>query len=211
MADLKPEDVNVRDIVHYKDPVTLQELRFLVTEKLNFEDADGFTCSLQLLDEPKRSIRTLNKVALCTFFAEMQIRQVADDAYAFRAEHGEWPSSDVILLSKCYKKVSTASTSTEDLKALDGYLYSREVKDFDALVEPTEPVDSVFLAASKARELAEHVLAVKERLALRIEEAAKSGVFETYLTDEEFRICLEDLVEQGYEVFSDRVSWDPEV
>lgn len=33
MSDLTPNDVNVNDFVYYKDPITKQELKFLVVEK----------------------------------------------------------------------------------------------------------------------------------------------------------------------------------
>ena len=67
--------------------------------------------------------------------------------------------------------------------------------------------DTPFMSADKARELAENSVTIKERVALRIEDAAKSGEFETYLTEEEFKICLDDLVEHGYEVSRKQVSW----
>lgn len=210
MPDLKPEDVKLNDIVYYKDPITLQELKFLVLNKEKLEDSNGFTCQLQLLDEPKQSVKTINSVGLNAFFARMQIRQVADNAYTFRDEFDEWPSSDVILLSKCR---ASPSTSTEDLEALDGYIYNRGINPaaLAAVDELLKEYDKPFLHVNKARDLAENALNTKERVSKRIVEAARSGEFETYLTDEELKICLDDLVEQGYEVFSDRVSWDPEV
>jgi hypothetical protein len=210
MPDLKPEDVKLNDIVYYTDPITLQELKFLVLNKEKLEDSNGFTCQLQLLDEPKQSVKTINSTGLNTFFARMQIHRVADNAYTFRDEFDEWPSSDVILLSKCR---ASPSTSTEDLEALDGYIYNRGINPaaLAAADEVIKEYDKPFLHADKIRELAENALNVKERVSKRIVEAARSGEFETYLTDEEFKICLDDLVEQGYEVFSDRVSWDPEV
>lgn len=50
MSDLTPNDVNVNDFVYYEDPVTRQELKFLVTEKVS--GGQRCSCKLMLLDEP---------------------------------------------------------------------------------------------------------------------------------------------------------------
>ena len=84
------------------------------------------------------------------------------------------------------------------------------ISKFISNTEATAVVDDYnqpFMSAEKARELAENSVNIKERVALRIEDAAKSGEFETYLTDEEFKICKSDLVEHNYEVSNNRVSW----
>lgn len=210
MPDLKPEDVKLNDIVYYKDPITNQELKFLVIEVADELFSNGFTLRLMLLDEPKHAIKTCNNAGSASFSVPRQTRQVADNAYTFRDEFDEWPSSDVILLSKCR---IAPSTSTEDLEALDGYIYNRGINPaaLAAADEVIKEYDKPFLHVNKIRDLAENALNVKERVSERIVEAARSGEFETYLTNEEFKICLDDLVEQGYEVFSDRVSWDQEV
>lgn len=55
MPDLKPEDVKLNDIVYYKDPITNQELKFLVIEVADELFSNGFTRRLMLLDEPNRA------------------------------------------------------------------------------------------------------------------------------------------------------------
>ena len=208
MSDLTPKDVKENEFVYYEDPVTRQELKFLVIDVADELFSTGFTCRLMLLDEPKHSIKTCNNTGSASFSVPRQTRQVADNAYTFRDEFGEWPSSDVILLSRCYtkqygevieavnKKLSLPDAST-DFKVIAKTEASAVADDYD----------TPFMSADKARELAENSLNVKERVALRIEDAAKSGEFETYLTDEEFKICKSDLVERGYEVSKNRVSW----
>lgn len=115
----------------------------------------------------------------------------------------------MILLSRCYtkqygevieavkKKLSLPDAST-DYKVTSTPEASAVADDFD----------KPFMSADKARELAENSLNIKERVALRIEDAAKSGEFETYLTQEEFKICELDLVEQGYVVLNNKIFWD---
>lgn len=208
MNDLTPNDVKENEFVYYTDPITNQELKFLVTEKVDELFSNGFTCRLMLLDEPKRIVKILNRQDSSAFSVPRQIRQVADDAFEFRDEVGEWPSSDVILLSRCYtkqygevieqvkEKLSLPDAST-DFKAIS------TTDDYTA----ADDYDTPFMPAEKARELAENSVNIKERVALRIEDAAKSGEFETYLTDEEFKICKSDLVEHNYEVSNNRVSW----
>ena len=208
MSDLTPKDVKENEFVYYKDPITNQELKFLVIDVADELFSNGFTCRLMLLDEPKRIVKILNRQDSSAFSVPQQIRQVADDAYKFRDEVGEWPSSDVILLSRCYtkqygevieqvnKKLSLPDAST-DFKVIAKTEASTVADDHD----------KPFMSAEKARELAECSLNIKERVALRIEDAAKSGEFETYLTEEEFKICKSDLVEHNYEVSNNRVSW----
>ena len=208
MSDLTPKDVKENEFVYYEDPVTRQELKFLVIDVEDELFSNGFTCRLMLLDEPKHAIKTLNNAGSASFSVPRQTRQVADNAYTFRDEFGEWPSSDVILLSRCYtkqygevieavkKKLSLPDAST-DFKVISTPEASAVADDFD----------KPFMSAEKARELAENSVNIKERVALRIEDAAKSGEFETYLTDEEFKICKSDLVEHNYEVSNNRVSW----
>lgn len=211
MPDLTPNDVKENEFVYYKDPITNQELKFLVIEVADELFSNGFTCRLMLLDEPKHAIKTCNNAGSASFSVPRQTRQVADNAYTFRDEFDEWPSSDVILLSRCYakqygevieaiNKSLNVDATTEDLRALDGYELYRGTAE-------TRETGNPFLHADKARELADHVLAVKERLALRIEDAAKSGEFDIRITDEEFRLCELDLAEQGYEICNNFVSW----
>ena len=208
MSDLTPKDVKENEFVYYEDPVTRQELKFLVIDVADELFSNGFTCRLMLLDEPKHAIKTCNNTGSASFSVPRQTRQVADNAYTFRDEFGEWPSSDVILLSRCYtkqygevievikKKLSLPDAST-DFKVIAKTEASASADDYDTL----------FMSAEKARELAENSVNIKERVALRIEDAAKSGEFETYLTQEEFKICKSDLVEHNYEVSNNRVSW----
>lgn len=211
MNDLTPKDVKENEFVYYTDPITNQELKFLVVEVADELFSNGFTCHLMLLDEPKRIVKILNRQDSSAFSVPRQIRQVADDAYKFRDEVGEWPSSDVILLSRCYtkqygevieqvkKKLSLPDAST-DFKVISN-------TEASAVAVSSDDYDKPFMSADKARELAECSLSIKERVSLRIEDAAKSGEFETYLTDEEFKICKSDLVEHNYEVSNNRVSW----
>lgn len=208
MSDLTPNDVNVNDFVYYKDPITKQELKFLVVEKVDEVFSNGFTTRLMLLDEPIRVVKMINRQDSSAFSAPHQIRFVADDAYKYRDEFDEWPISDVILLSRCYtkhygevieqinKKLSLPDAST-DFKAISKTEAPAVADDYD----------KPFMSAERARELAERSLNVKERVALRIEDAAKSGEFEIRITDEEFKICELDLVEQGYAVCNNFVSW----
>ncbi len=208
MSDLTPKDVKENEFVYYKDPITNQELKFLVIDVEDELFSNGFTCRLMLLDEPKHAVKTLNNAGSASFSVPRQTRQVADNAYAFRDEFGEWPSSDVILLSRCYtkqygevieqvgKKLSLPDAST-DFKVISKTEASAVADDYN----------TPFMPAEKARELAENSVNIKERVALRIEDAAKSGEFETYLTEEEFKICKSDLVEHNYEVSNNRVSW----
>lgn len=209
MSDLTPSDVKENEFVYYTDPVTRQELKFLV---IGVEDelfSNGFTCRLMLLDEPKRIVKILNHQDSSAFSVARQVRQVADDAYKYRDAFDEWPSSDVILLSRCYtkqygevieaveKKLSLPDAST-DFKVFSGFnAYS-----------VADDCDKPFMSAERARELTENTLNVKERVALRIEDAAKSGEFDIRITDEEFKICELDLVEQGYTVCNNFVSWN---
>lgn len=205
MSDLTPNDVNVNDFVYYKDPITKQELKFLVVEKVDEVFSNGFTTRLMLLDEPLRVVKMINRQDSSGFSTPHQTRLVADDAYKYRDEFDEWPTSDVILLSRCYtkqygevieqvnKKLSLPDAST-DFKVI-------------AKTEASAVANKTFMSADKARELAERSLGIKERVALRIEDAAKSGEFDIRITDEEFKICELDLVEQGYVVCNNFVSW----
>ena len=208
MSDLTPKDVKENEFVYYEDPVTRQELKFLVIDVADELFSNGFTCRLMLLDEPKRIVKILNRQDSSAFSVPRQIRQVADDAYTFRDEFGEWPSSDVILLSRCYTK-----QYGEVIEAVNKKLSLPDASTDFKVISTTEATavaddyDKPFMSAEKARELAENSVNIKERVALRIEDAAKSGEFETYLTDEEFKICKSDLVEHNYEVSNNRVSW----
>lgn len=208
MNDLTPNDVKENEFVYYTDPITNQELKFLVVDVEDEIFSNGFTCRLMLLDEPKRIVKILNRQDSSAFSVPRQIRQVADDAYKYRDEVGEWPSSDVILLSRCYtkqyaevieavnKKLSLPDAST-DFKVIPSSKASASADDYD----------KPFMSAERAHELTENTLNVKERVALRIEDAAKSGEFDIRITDEEFKICELDLVEQGYTVCNNFVSW----
>lgn len=207
MSDLTPNDVNVNDFVYYEDPVTRQELKFLVTEKVS--GWPRCSCKLMLLDEPKRPVKMRNSLDSSAFAVPHQARLVVDDAYKYRDAFDEWPNSDVILLSRCYtkqygevieavkKKLSLPDAST-DFKVISKTEASASADDYD----------KPFMSADRARELTENTLNVKERVALRIEDAAKSGEFDIRITDEEFKICDLDLVEQGYTVCNNFVSWN---
>lgn len=209
MSDLTPKDVKENEFVYYEDPVTRQELKFLVIDVADELFSNGFTCRLMLLDEPKRIVKILNRQDSSAFSVPRQIRQVADDAYKFRDEVGEWPSSDVILLSCCYTKQygEVIEAVKEKLSLPDASTDFKVISNTEASTS-ADDCDTPFMSADKAREIAECSLNIKERVALRIEDAAKSGEFETYLTEEEFKICKSDLVEQGYAVSNKRVSWD---
>lgn len=208
MSDLTPNDVNVNDFVYYKDPITKQELKFLVVEKVDEVFSNGFTARLMLLDEPLRVVKLINRQDSSGFSSPHQIRFVADDAYKYRDEFDEWPTSDVVLLSRCYTK-----QYGEVIEAVNKKLSLPDAStDFKAISKTEAPAvaddyNKPFMSAEKARELAERSLNVKERVALRIEEAAKSGEFDIRITDEEFKICELDLVEQGYAVCNNFVSW----
>lgn len=209
MSDLTPKDVKENEFVYYEDPVTRQELKFLVIDVEDEIFSNGFTCRLMLLDEPKHGIKTCNNAGSASFSVPRQVRQVADNAYTFRDEFGEYPCSDVILLSRCYtkqygevieavkKKLSLPDAST-DFKVIPTTETSTVADDYD----------KPFMPADRAKELAENSLNIKERVALRIEDAAKSGEFDIRITDEEFKICELDLVEQGYMVCNNFVSWN---
>lgn len=208
MSDLTPNDVNVNDFVYYKDPITKQELKFLVVEKVDEVFSNGFTARLMLLDEPLRVVKMINRQDSSGFSSPHQIRFVADDAYKYRDEFDEWPISDVILLSRCYTK-----QYGEVIEAVKKKLSLPDAStDFKAISKTEAPAvaddyDKPFMSAERVRELAERSLNVKERVALRIKEAAKSGEFDIRITDEEFKICELDLVEQGYAVCNNFVSW----
>lgn len=216
MSDLTPNDVNVNDFVYYTDPITKQELKFLVVEKVDEVFSNGFTTRLMLLDEPLRVVKMINRQDSSAFSAPHQTCPVADDAFKYRDEFDEWPTSDVILLSRCYTKQygegieqvnKSLAAAQEKVSLPDASTGFKVFSAFNAY-SGADDYSKPFMAADKARELAENSVSVKEQVAVRIEDAAKSGEFETYLTDEEFKICLEDLVEQGYAVSKNRVSWD---
>lgn len=207
MSDLTPNDVNVNDFVYYKDPITKQELKFLVVEKVDEIFSNGFTTRLMLLDEPLRVVKLINRQDSSGFSTPHQTRPVADDAYKYRDEFDEWPTSDVILLSRCYTK-----QYSEVIEQVNKSLASEAAANFKVIAKTEAPAvaddyDKPFMSAERARELAERSLNVKERVAVRIEEAAKSGEFDIRITDEEFKICELDLVEQGYAVCNNFVSW----
>lgn len=209
MSDLTPKDVKENEFVYYKDHVTNQELKFLVVDVEDEIFSNGFTCRLMLLDEPQRIVKILNHQDSSAFSVPHQIRQVADDAYKFRDAFDEWPNSDVILLSRCYTK-----QYGEVIEAVKNKLSLPDASTDFKVTSTTEAsavagdYDKPFMPAERAKELAENSLNIKERVALRIEDAAKSGEFETYLTQEEFKICELDLVEQGYVVLNNKIFWD---
>ena len=209
MSDLTPKDVKENEFVYYKDPVTNQELKFLVVDVEDEIFSNGFTCRLMLLDEPQRIVKILNHQDSSAFSVPHQIRQVADDAYKFRDAFDEWPDSDVILLSRCYTK-----QYGEVIEAVKNKLSLPDASTDFKVTSTTEDsavagdYDKPFMSAERAKELAENSLNIKERVALRIKDAAKSGEFETYLTQEEFKICELDLVEQGYVVLNNKIFWD---
>lgn len=171
-----------------------------------------------LLDEPLRVVKMINCQDSSAFSAPHQIRFVADDVYKYRDEFDEWPTSDVILLSRCYTK-----QYGEVIERVNKSLASEAAAEKDSLLDAStsfkaiskteapavaDDYDKPFMSAERARELAERSLNVKERVAIRIEEAAKSGEFDIRITDEEFKICELDLVEQGYVVCNNFVSWN---
>ena len=209
MSDLTPKDVKENEFVYYEDPVTRQELKFLVVDVEDEIFSNGFTCRLMLLDEPQRIVKILNRQDSSAFSVARQVRQVADDAYKYRDAFDEWPNSDVILLSRCYTK-----QYGEVIEAVKNKLSLPDASTDFKVIAKTEAsavaddYDKPFMSAERAKELAENSLNIKERVALRIEDAAKSGEFETYLTHEEFKICELDLVEQGYVVLNNKIFWD---
>ena len=209
MNDLTPNDVKENEFVYYTDPITNQELKFLVVDVEDEIFSNGFTCRLMILDEPKRIVKILNRQDSSAFSVPRQIRQVADDAFKFRDEVGEWPSSDVILLSRCYTKQygEVIEAVKEKLSLPDASTDFKVIAKTEASAV-ADDYDQPFMSAERARELTENTLNVKERVALRIEDAAKSGEFDIRITDEEFKICELDLVEQGYMVCNNFVSWN---
>lgn len=208
MSDLTPNDVKENEFVYYKDPITNQELKFLVIDVEDELFSNGFTCRLMLLDEPKRIVKILNHQDSSAFSVARQVRQIADDAHKYRDAFDEWPSSDVILLSRCYTKQygEVIEAVKKKLSLPDASTDFKVISKTEALAV-ADDYDKPFMSAERAKELAENALNIKERVSLRIEDAAKSGEFETYLTEEEFKICKSDLVEQDYEVSKNRVSW----
>lgn len=142
MSDLTPKDVKENEFVYYTDPVTNQELKFLVIDVEDELFSNGFTCRLMLLDEPKRIVKILNHQDSSAFSVARQVRQVADDAYKYRDAFDEWPSSDVILLSRCYtkqygevieavkEKLSLPDAST-DFKVFSGFNAYSDADDCD--------------------------------------------------------------------------------
>lgn len=217
MSDLTPKDVNVNDFVYYKDPITKQELKFLVVEKVDEVFSNGFTTRLMLLDEPLRVVKMINRQNSNGFSTPHQTRLVADDAYKYRDEFDEWPTSDVILLSRCYtkqygevieqvNKSLSSEAAAEKASLLDASTSFKVIAKTEASAA-ADDYDKPFMSSDKARELAENSLNIKERVAVRIEDAAKSGEFDIRITDEEFKICELDLVEQGYTVCNNFVSW----
>ena len=114
----------------------------------------------------------------------------------------------MILLSRCYTKQygEVIEAVKEKLSLPDASTDFKVISKTEASAE-ADDYNQPFMSAERARELAENSLNIKERVALRIEAAAKSGEFETYLTYEEFKICKSDLVEHNYEVSNNRVSW----
>lgn len=207
MSDLTPNDVNVNDFVYYEDPVTRQELKFLVTEKVS--GGPRCSCKLMLLDEPKRPVKMRNSLDSSAFSVPHQTRLVADDAYKYHDAFDEWPSSDVILLSRCYTKQYGEVIETVKKKlSLPDASTDFKVTSTTEAAAVADDYNQPFMSAERARELTENTLNVKERVALRIEDAAKSGEFDIRITDEEFKICELDLVEQGYMVCNNFVSWN---
>ena len=193
----------------------------MVTEKVS--GGPICSCKLMLLEEPKRPVKMSNSLDSSAFSVPHQARLVVDDAYKFRDAFNEWPSSDVILLSRCYTKqyaevievvnkqlAIAAQEETEEVEKIslpDASTGYKVISAFNAY-SGADDYDKPFMSAERARELTENTLNVKERVALRIEDAAKSGEFETYLTQEEFKICELDLVEQGYVVLNNKIFWD---
>lgn len=178
----------------------------MVVEKVDEVFSNGFTTRLMLLDEPLRAVKLINRQDSSGFSAPHQTRPVADDAYKYRDEFDEWPTSDVILLSRCYTK-----QYGEVIEQVNKSLASEAAANFKVITKTeasaADDYDKPFMSAERARELAERSLNVKERVTVRIEEAAKSGEFDIRITDEEFKICELDLVEQGYAVCKNFVSW----
>lgn len=175
-----------------------------------------------LLEEPLRVVKIVNRQDSSGFSTPHQTRLVADDAYKYRDVFDEWPTSDVILLSRCYtkqygevieqvnKSLAAAQEEAEEVEKVSLPDASTGFKVFSAFnaYSGADDYDKPFMSADRARELAENSLNVKEQVAVRIEDAAKSGEFDIRITDEEFKICKSDLVEQGYAVSKNRVSWD---
>ena len=179
----------------------------MVVEKVDEVFSNGFTTRLMLLDEPLRVVKMINRQNSNGFSTPYQTRLVADDAYKYRDEFDEWPVSDVILLSRCYTK-----QYGEVIEQVNKSLASEAAANFKVIAKTEAPAvaddyDKPFMSAERVRELAERSLNVKERVALRIKDAAKSGEFDIRITDEEFKICELDLVEQGYAVCNNFVSW----
>lgn len=115
----------------------------------------------------------------------------------------------MILLSRCYTKQygEVIEQVKEKLSLPDASTDFKVISKTEASAS-ADDCDKPFMSAERARELTENTLNVKERVALRIEDAAKSGEFDIRITDEEFKICELDLVEQGYTVCNNFVSWN---
>lgn len=218
MNYLDYKNLQLGEIVSWEHPVTGKVYDFDVIE-LDLKDAYQ-PVRLRLLDEV--DYPNIVNVSECAEFGYRGAKcwvYKSLEAHKYRDEFDEWPTSDVILLSRCYTKQygeviervnkSLAAAQEEAVEKVSLPDASTGFKVFSAFnaYSGADDYSKPFMSAEKARVLAENSLNIKERVAVRIEDAAKSGEFETYLTDEEFKICLEDLVEQGYEVSNNRVSW----
>lgn len=159
MSDLTPKDVKENEFVYYEDPVTRQELKFLVVDVEDEIFSNGFTCRLMLLDEPQHIVKILNHQDSSAFSVAHQIRQVADDAYKFRDAFDEWPNSDVILLSRCYTK-----QYGEVIEAVKNKLSLPDASTDFKVISTTEAsavagdYDKPFMSADRAKELAENLI-----------------------------------------------------
>lgn len=219
--------LEVGDQVSWEHPVTGKVYDFEVTE-IDRND-DWQPVELQLLDDLEHG-----DVIIVSEYAEFPFKGARRWPYisnrAYKDRYGwDIPENSITLDCLFYSSMHHVPKSAETEEIENGRILAHRALMEDlttvegdgsseiALVAPevrgelnipsADDYNQPFMSAEKARELAENSVNIKERVSLRIEDAAKSGEFETYLTDEEFKICKSDLVEHNYEVSNNRVSW----
>lgn len=205
MNYLDYKNLQLGEIVSWEHPVTGKVYDFDVIE-LDLKDAYQ-PVRLRLLDEIEYP-----DIVNVSEYAEFGYRDAKCWVYksleAHKDRYGFEPEPNSITLDCLfYTSMHHVPKSAENVSLLDASTNFKAIAKTEASTV-ADNYNSPFISADKVRELAERSLNVKERVAVRIEDAAKSGEFETYLTDEEFKICKSDLVEQGYAVSKNRVSWD---
>lgn len=209
MNYLDYKNLQLGEIVSWEHPVTGKVYNFDVNE-LDLKDAYQ-PVRLRLLDEVDYpNIVNVSEYAefgyrgaKCWVYKSLEAHK---DRYGFKPE----PNSitlDCLFYTSMHHVPKSTEPKSEDFGECSAQATQEATTEDLRASACADDYDKPFMSAERARVLAENSLNIKERVALRIEDAAKSGEFETYLTDEEFKICKSDLVEQGYAVSNKRVSW----